>query len=468
MKLESSWFWKAGLALWLSVIFTLYLAPTPEKYRVADGLVMLLLVPALVAYRTQLRKLLEGVKPLLPLLVLIVYVALQTWLLDQSGEAGWHYAQELLYGLVPYALFYLIFLHLSREHLNGMLVVLLILPGLVHIAYLYLDIFLSVRRDEIEFLTSAKQGLMEYVKNAPRVGRRYLSVALLHLLGGGLLLAWYTKSAPLRYTAWSLAGVSMLSLALLDARAAYASMAIGALLFAWAIGRRETWHAVKRFLRWHPLWKLALVVFVIAVCSLGYSAGKSRWVAMSYSFDWAANDVLHAQAPLSKRPYVDMEFWNAPIENVHECYLSGQFRCRADQSAYLRMAWLLEGAESLVKHPFGIGYSPDYMGRLWGVEGDKTKFQRIDSFLVEHVVSFGWPAILLYGWFFWLVVASIRGVLRAGHGSVAMFVAGAIVLACAGRMLVDVFSEGLWRYLMAMMGICYGLLHASVSQARRV
>jgi len=467
MKFESSWLWKAGLALWLSVIFTLYLAPTPEKYRVADWLATLLLAPTLVVYRSHLQKLAESFKPLLPLLVMVVYVVLQTWLLNRSGEAGWHYAQELLYGLVPYALFYLIFRHLDGKHVNGLLIVVLILPGLVHVAYLYLDIFLSVRRDEIEFLTSAKQGLMEYVKNAPRVGRRYLSVALLHLLGGGLLLAWYARSAVLRYTAWSLAGISLLSLALLDARAAYASLAIGALLFAWAIGPRESWRAIQRFLRWHPAWKLTAVAFVIAVCSLGYSAGKSRWVAMSYSFDWAVHDVLQAETPLSKRPYVDMEFWNAPLEDVYKCYLSGQFRCRADQSAYLRMAWLLEGAQSLVRHPFGIGYSPDYMGRLWDVEGEKTKYQRIDSFLVEHVVSFGWPALLLYGWFFWLVVASIRGVHRAGHASAALFVAGAIVLACAGRMLVDVFSEGLWRYLMAMMGVCYGLLHAAAAQARR-
>ncbi len=188
---------------------------------------------------------------------------------------------------------------------------------------------------------------------------------------------------------------------------------------------------------------------------------------MSYSLEWAVHDVFHAETPVSKRPYVDMDFWNAPLEDVYKCYLSGQFRCRADQSAYLRMAWLLEGTRSLVDNPLGVGYSENYMGRLWGVEGDSNKYQRIDSFLVEHIVSFGWPAILLYGWFFWGIVAAMRRTVRAGQSSAAAIILCALLLACVGRTFVDVFSEGLWRYMMALMGIYYGLLHAKSAQPEK-
>ncbi len=426
----------------------------------ADFLAALLMLPLLVHYRSSLLKSLAGLRPLAPLLALIAYAGLQAWQLHHIDDASIHYALELSLGLLPYALFYLLFRHLAPHESPLLLVVLLVVPGLVHLAYLYFDIVLAIARNGIEFSTSSKQGLIEYVKNVPRVGRRYLSVALLHLFGGGVLMAWCAKKHSIQYAGGLIAGMCMLSLALLDARTAYVSMAIGAILLILALGPKKVGAAFKGFLRIHPVWKFSLAVFLLVVFSVGFSAGKSRWIAMSYSFNMAEQDVFHVDAPLPQRPYVDMEFWSAPIADVDECYLSGRFRCRADQSAYLRMAWLLEGIQSLIMHPVGIGYSHDYMGRLWGVEGDPTKYQHIDSFLVEHAVSFGWPALLMYGWFFACIVFALRQAVRTGRASAALFVACAIVLTCAGRMLVDVFSEGLWRYLMAMTGIFYGLLHA--------
>lgn len=461
MRIELSWMLRAAIAIGLSVIFTLYMAPTPEKYEMADILAVLLLIPVLAKYRMGLSKWADSIKPLIPLLVLMAYIALQAWTVGDGGEAGLRYVLQLLYGLLPYLLFYLIFRNLARTRTDILLMAVLVIPGVVHLAYLYLDVFLAIHQGDVTFMSSSKHGFMEYVKNAPRVGRRYLSMALLHLLSGGLLVAWYVKNGPLRYGAWALSGLSVLSLAVLDARAAYASVFIGALLLAWAVGPRQAWRSVKDVFRWHPLWKLVLAGFLVAAVVLGYSAGKSRWIAMTYSVEWAVHDVFHSETAISQRPYVDMTFWNAPLEDVYKCYRSGQFRCRADQSAYLRTAWLLEGARSLVDQPLGIGYSEDYMGRLWGVEEDASKYQRIDSFLVEHIVSFGWPAILLYGWFFWGIVSAMRRAARAGQASAATIIVGAILLACVGRTLVDVFSEGLWKYLMALLGIYYGLLHAN-------
>lgn len=124
------------------------------------------------------------------------------------------------------------------------------------------------------------------------------------------------------------------------------------------------------------------------------------------------------------------------------------------------MAWLLVGLTSVVDHPLGIGYSDNYLGRLWGVAGDDGKYQRSDSFLVEHIVSFGLPGIALYGWLVWGVLRTLQRSVRSGEASATLVLVCGIILVCVGRGLVDVFSEGLWRYLMALLGMYYGLLHA--------
>lgn len=467
MKIEPSVLLKGALALLLSIIFTLYLAPTPEKFEQADKLAAMLLIPALGMYISRLSNIADGSKPLLPIVVLIGYIALQAWAAGHEDDASLRYVIQLVSGFVPYLLFYLTFRILPKAQADILLIAVLIIPGVVHIAYLYLDVFLAIKGGEVAFLTSSKHGFLEYVKNSPRVGRRYVSMALLHLLCGGLLAAWYGRSGLLRQGAWILSGLSLLSLALLDARAAYAAVLIGASMLAGAVGPRQTWRSIKNAFHWDLKWKLALAIFLVAVTALGYNAGKSRWIAMTYSIEWAVHDVFLAQTPISARPYVDMTFWSDPIEDVEKCYLTGEFRCQVDQSAYLRMAWLLEGARSLVSNPLGIGFSEDYMGRLWGVEGSSSKYQRVDSFLVEHIVSFGWPAILLYGWLFWGVLSAMRGAVRAGYNRAATIMLCALVLTCVGRTLVDVFSEGLWRYMMALLGIYYGLLHASNGQPKK-
>lgn len=467
MKIESTLLLKVAITLLLSIIFTLYLAPTPEKYGLGDKLAVLLLIPALWIYRKGLPSLANGIKPLIALVVFIGYVALQATTLKHGDDSSLHYSIELFSGFVPYFLFYVIFRSLAKTEADRLLIAVLIIPGVVHIIYLYLDIFLAIKGGEVAFMTSSKHGFLEYVKNSPRVGRRYVSMALLHLLCGGWLAALHAKGKLLRRTAWMLCGFSLMSLALLDARAAYASVLIGISLLAWAVGPRKAWRSINNVFHWDPKWKWVMAVFLISVAALGYNAGKSRWIAMTYSIEWAVQDVFYTQTPLSDRPYIDITVWSDPIENVGECYLTGQFRCQVDQSAYLRMAWLLEGARSLVSHPLGIGFSEDYMGRLWGVERDASKYQRVDSFLVEHIVSFGWPAILLYGWFFWGVVYAMRKTASAGNARAATIILCALVLTCAGRTLVDMLSEGLWRYLLALMGIYYGMLHAGDGQAKK-
>ena len=444
-------------AIWLSLIFTLYLAPS--KYFTADLLAAVLLVIALGAFGLRRSGVMYGIKPLAPLLVMLFYVGVFGLSVGAVPDAV-PYMSELLIGFVPFLLLYVMFRNQAPAQVPMLTIAVFLVPGLVHLAFMYLDVFMAVQHGDVPFLSSSKQGWLEYIKVAPRVGRRYLSLALLHLLCVGLLMAWHFRRAPPRYWAWGLASLSVLSLALLDARAAYASVIIGGALLVMAVGPRRAWQALKSLLPTGPGGRLLLVSLLVAAAGVGYSAGKSRWVAMNDSFAAAVHDVFYSEVELAQRPFVNESYWSEPIEDIDACYLEGHFRCKIDQSAYLRMAWMLSGMRSLLEHPLGIGYSDDYMARIWGVAGEQGRYQRSDSFLVEHIVSFGLPGIMLYALLVWSLLRSLRYAVRSCNAPILLVAVCGIILVCVGRGLVDVLTEGFWRYLMALLGMYYGLLHS--------
>lgn len=458
MKLKLAHVVSAAIAVWLSVIFTLYLAPS--KSVAADLLAVTLLIVVLGTLGLRQSGVMAGFKPLAPLLIMLLYIFVFGFTKGVGSDAV-VYMRELLIGFVPFVLLYAVFRNQVAAQAPILAIAVFMIPGLVHLAFMYLDIFLAVQYGDVPFLSSSRHGLLEYVKEAPRVGRRYLSLALLHLLCAGLLMAWHFRRAPAKYWAWGLSSFSLLSLALLDARAAYASVIIGGAFLVLAVGPARAWQTLKAFLPAGLGGKSLLIGVLIATAMLGYSAGKSRWVAMSYSFAAATHDVFDSEVELVQRPFVNESYWHVPIEDINACYLEGHFRCKVDQSAYLRMAWLLSGVQSLVNHPWGIGYADDYMGRLWGVAGEAGKYQRSDSFLVEQIVSFGWPAILLYALLIWGLLRSLRRAMQSDNAPVVLVVVCGIILVCVGRGLVDVLNEGLWRYLMALLGMYYGLLHSN-------
>lgn len=457
------WALQVAAAVWLSVIFTLYLAPSAVKGLMADLMVALLLL-VLATFGLRRSGWVAGIRPMIPLLALLVYLFAQVFMLGHEGSIP--YARQLLYGFAPYMLLYLLFRNQPMEQSQLLVMAVFIIPGLVHVGYMYLDVYIAIRQGDVAFMSSSRFGILEYVKDVPRVGRRYLSVALVHLLCGGLLLARVYGHVPARYWAWGLSGFSVLSLALLDARAAYVSVVIGGLLLAGAIGPGRAWGALRSFFQAALGRKLAMAGLLVAAVALGYNAGKSRWVVMTYSVEAAVHDVFDATKRLEVRPYVNASYWSAPIADVGKCYVEERFRCKVDQSAYLRMAWLLVGLQSLVEHPLGIGYSADYLGRLWGVTGDNSKYQRSDSFLVEHIVSFGLPGVLLYALLYLGVARTLRRAVQAHVANPALVVVCGIIFVCAGRSLIDVFSDGLLRYLMALLGMYYGLLHSRLNGPR--
>lgn len=467
-----------GLALWLSLIFTLYLAPTAEKYVKADVLAAVLLVVCLIAFGLRRSGVVETVKPLAPLLALLFYEIALTVVSKTASDT--HHIQQSLVGFVPFLLMYVVFRRQPLSRMRKLALAVFIVPGLIHLGYMYLDIFTAVKNGDIRIVQQAAEpvsksllderlgklrkaisqpsvGLLEGIKEAPRTGRRYASMAMLHLLCGGLLLVALFKQPRARYLAWGLIALSILSLALLDARAAYVSVLIGGLMVAASIGIDRTRNALKPVFQLGFMPALALAGLVAFVGVVGFNAGKSRWFSMQYSFDAAKHDVLQSSQSLNSRPYVDREFWSKPLESLDDEDL--EFRLKVDQSAYLRMAWSIVGIQSVIESPLGIGYSPDYFWRLWGVAGDDGKYQRGDSFLVENLISLGVVGIFLYAILWWRVGHCLRWATNERHAaSTVLMIVGGIVFVCVGRSLVDVFSEGLWRYFMALLGMFYGLL----------
>ena len=119
-----------------------------------------------------------GIKPLAPLLVMSFYVVVLD--LSRGAEPGAvSYMRELLIGFVPFLLLYVMFRNQAPSQVPMLAVAVFLAPGLVHLAFMYLDIFLAVQHGDVPFLSSSKHGLPEYIKEVPRVGRRYLSLALL-------------------------------------------------------------------------------------------------------------------------------------------------------------------------------------------------------------------------------------------------------------------------------------------------
>jgi hypothetical protein len=450
------------VTVYISVIFTLYLSPT--YYVTADLLAALLLVVTIGVFGLCRSGIMTAFKPLGWLLTMLLYVVVFGLSRPELDMAP--YLRGLLIGFLPYLLLYLLFRNQERANIPLLVVCVFLIPGLIHLAFMYLDIFRAIQQGDVPFLSSSRHGFLEYIKDTPRVGRRYLSLALLHLLFAGLMMSWYLRRTPTRYLAWGLSSFTVLSLVLLDARAAYVSVLIGGGLLAMAVGPSRVWQSLKLLMPTGFGGRCLLVSLLVASAGLGFSAGKSRWVSMNESFSAAVHDVFDSEVELTQRPFVNANYWSAPIEDIDECYLEGHFRCRIDQSAYLRMAWLISGLQGLVEQPVGIGYSEDYMARLWGVAGEQGKYQRIDSFLIELIVSFGVVGIMFYAWLVWGLLHSLRQTVRSGDLSIVLIATCGLICICLGRALVDPLDEGFRRYLMALIGMYYGLLYSNEQHIR--
>jgi uncharacterized membrane protein YidH (DUF202 family) len=268
-----------------------------------------------------------------------------------------------------------------------------------------------------------------------------------------------------RYAGFVSVSAAFLSLALLDARAAYVSMVGGGMVMLFAPIFRSSLAQLFSLLKKYDWLRFLLTLMIVAVIGLAYNAGKSRWLSLEYSVAEALKDTsisVESSAPL---PFVDSNYWDKPISNITECYEGKVFRCRVDQSAYLRVAWFLSGVSSLMTHPFGIGYSVNYMERVFADKPGENKYTKTDSFIVEVMIAFGYVGIILWIWMWGSVVHAMAKIgQKAREHDVIVAMLAAIIFACVTRSLIDVVSDGLWRYLMALLGIFYGLLHSDQNE----
>lgn len=462
MKIERETLWIVAIPLLLSLIFTLYLAPS--KHIFADLLSFLMLASVISIAGVRASYIRQGLQPLLPLVALTLYALLFEVL--GRGENNIEYIYELASGFVPFLLLYILLRTNKRLHPIPILLGAFVLAGFVHVGYMYFDIWTAFQNHDIRLINTAGFGALEGIKDAPRVGRRYLSMALIHLLFGSVLLAIIARIEWLKIAAYWAAFVAILSLAMIDARSAYFSLLGGCLVFLALFGRNHLATQMKKILRIKPYIRILLLLAFACAVLVAYNSGKSRWSVMSYSIQAAYTDVM-ADGDRTLRPFIDSYFWTQPIVDEEECIADRHFRCKVDQSAYLRTAWMLEGLRSLIDEPWGIGYSHDYMARRWGVEGDSHKYQHIDSSTTQQAVTYGLVGLFLFGIFmFRLVIAPLS--LKIAKGPVFFFslMLVLLILVYLVRSIFDLITDGAWRYLMALMGMYYGILHSSAIAPR--
>lgn len=137
-----------------------------------------------------------------------------------------------------------------------------------------------------------------------------------------------------------------------------------------------------------------------------------------------------------------------------------------DQSAYVRIAWMKEGAKLVADHPLGLGYDRDAFGAglklKFGAPGSGSSH----SGWLDWTIGTGIPGtLLLLGFFGSLVIPGIRAYFahRSPHGLVMVF----LVSGFAGRMLVDgVNRDHSLQQFMFLVGVFLPLLQAG-RNARR-
>lgn len=462
-KLNKNIFQLAVLLMLMTIVVTLYLSPSKDL--IADAVV--LFVACLYLIRSKLRGYLVDLLFLIgalgvPVLFFLIY----------KKEIRLDYVlggvEQLVMCAVVMSLFYSVFKSNLFVNKGYALMVLLLIPSLIHMYYLYLDMVGALYGWDLTRVDSAGRGVLEYLKETPRVGRRYASLAMVQLLFASIMIFLLQKSNFYKKVSIILFCMSVLSLLLLDARSAYVSLLLVFLIAAVAVpGLGKGVFCL--LLRLSVKFKILLIISFLVITVVAFNTGKSRWSAMSYSFSTAYDDVFHYSQnfDIKSRPYVSTSFWDKPVEDPYKCTAAREFRCVVDQSAYLRSAWMLVGVKSMWEHPFGIGYSRDYMARLWGVDGQVGFYQRNDSTLVELVVCYGIFGLIFYLCLVMVVIFAIRRNLDDKSFAV-IGILGILILSVLLRGIHDLISEGVWRYLMALIGIFFALFGMDAGGRRKI
>ncbi len=452
-KLFKNIFHNVVILFFMAIIVALYLSP--GKDLIADAVVVLAmcLVVLCCHFKGHLRDFLFFIGALV-LLILSFLIYRKEFQIAYRLEG----VEQVVMGAVVLFLFYKIFRGDVLLNKSYALIFILLIPSLVHLFYLYYDMINALYQWDLGRVDSAGRGFLEYLKDTPRVGRRYASLAMVQLLFVAVMIFLSKKSSLHGKVSIALCGLSVFALLLLDARSAYVSILLAFLMPLVCVPNiRRGFFCQLRGLSVNS--KILLTISILMVGLVGFNTGKSRWNALSYSVSVAYADVFNKEEglKLNDLPYVSSLFWDKPIDDPYRCMAAREFRCVVDQSAYLRSAWLLVGFKSLWERPFGVGYSKDYMARLWELDGEIGVYQRNDSTLVELAVCYGVLGVLAY---LAVVIIVLRLIKRGSDAKQPMFsmLLGILILSILCRGFYDLISEGIFKYLMALIGIYFSFI----------
>ena len=440
----------------MSVAITLYLSPNKDSF--ASIILLFLFLYSSIKYK----KIVFPKIYFIPLILILFY----------SVFLAFVYNTALPYDFVKKIIIGGIVLLISINYFSGnhkdpwlLFLYIMVLPGFVHILYMYYDIY--------KYVSTTTDFQWSYLKECVRVGRRYLSTAIISLLLPFFIIGGSSKKILAKSLALAGFVVSLISLGLLDTRAAYIVtiiILIGPLFFT------KTRLIYLSFIRnWQlgiPFFKAILVLAFAITFLIAYKTGETRWEQFSQSLNLAIKPDL-TKSNSRNSIFVNEAFWNTPYSSEEhiQCTQERSQRCITDQSIYLRSYWLINSLKVFHNHPLGVGYRPEFASSLQSstiiVSNEAIPLGGAgDSFLVETILSFGFIGLLLYVWFFALAVLPYykKNIFDEQNllGTACFF----MCIACIFRMILDAFNDGLWCYFMIIFGVLIAQINKTDSRMK--
>ena len=116
-------------ALWLSAIFTLYMAPTMQNK--GDLLAIALLLGYLLMIGLRRSEVMDALRPLTPLLGLLIFVLAADAFYGRTS--GNDFIKDTAIGLIPFLLLYFVFRHLQIRKVRFLVVAIFLIPGQIRL-----------------------------------------------------------------------------------------------------------------------------------------------------------------------------------------------------------------------------------------------------------------------------------------------------------------------------------------------
>jgi hypothetical protein len=365
------------------------------------------------------------------------------------------FLQQFILCLLSYFIFFKFTSIVNNKLGEAAILVILLLPGVVHLAIFFVDIF--SKYDSFSNILAN----MENIKDIPRVGRKYLSIGLSLFLVSAFIGSARSSGKIKLLLLFSILPTSI-ALAVLDTRAAFIALILVIVtvivipVFRRSLGRALTEISDRKFIL------LAYIVVVLAVSVFAsYESGKTRWsfLMTSLSSGIQAVKATKVDSPTKKNiePWRSKNYWNSNCDGP-----TGQFRCGTDSSAYLRSSWMVYGLKGVREHPMGTAFDREPLRALYihdHPNEDTGDLALADSHsqLLDEALSFGVIGIVFYAIFFLNLIKMGYEKIQANSYSPVYFGLYLVLGSCMTRFALDNFKEGLGYYLMSIVGMFVAL-----------